>query len=360
MPETGQTVLVLGAGASVAEAKGHRPKQDRDHPPLDANFFIRAARHTAPGRRRSIEAHARHLGQPDLCTTAPSVSLEQYLGRLFFEMNADATDPNVRAYFNLVRWYAAELLTTTNWMMGRGGSIKRLIERELRRSGGLAIITFNHDLLIENALSLLAPRLFGQTWCLSHAYGFNASLTPIASKGEPTFTLNCPGDTGNHIPVYKLHGSVNWVFRTLRRYPTHDFARRELKLALWNNVKLTPWVDRVTNPARGRKAWYLWPLVVPPIYEKHGFIHGELAGIWQLAAEKLHTATRVLFWGYSFPQADLHARYFFQSAAHTNPALRHPILINPDPQSHVQLWDVLKPRHVAHFHDVTDFLSDGA
>jgi hypothetical protein len=355
MTPTEHTVFVLGAGASVAEAKGFRAKRDRDHPPLDANFFARAARHTDAWRRAPIEAHARTMGQGDLCTTSPTVSLEQYLGRLFFEMNADATTTNVRAYFDLVRWYAAELLTTTNWMIGRSGSIKKLLERELRRPSSISIVTFNHDLLIENALSLLAPRLFGQPWCLKHAYGITPSLTPVAGKGA-TFDLDCPGDIDSHIPIYKMHGSVNWVFRTLRKYPPPSFASRDRGLALWHNTAITPWVERV-NYRKGRK-WYLWPLIVPPIYEKHGFIHGELAGVWQSASARLDQATRIVFWGYSFPRADLHARYFFQSAALRNPALTRPILINPDPASEVSLYEVLRPRRVHHYHDVKDFLDD--
>lgn len=114
----------------------------------------------------------------------------------------------------------------------------------------------------------------------------------------------------------------------------------------------------MSSRGTGRKKWYLWPLIVPPIYEKHGFIHGELAGVWQDAARRLESATRIIFWGYSFPRADLHARYFFQSAAHQNPALRHPILINPDPETQVHLYEVLRPDQVTQYHDVRNFLAD--
>jgi hypothetical protein len=357
MPLGGHTVLVLGAGASVAEAKGHRPRQERDHPPLDSNFFSRAVRHAERARIDPIESHAERLGQPDLCSSALPVSLEQYLGRLFFEMNSRASSGNVEAYFDLVRWYAVELLTTTNWMMGRNGSIKKLLERELRRSRNLAILTFNHDLLIENALALLAPRFFGRTWCLRHAYQF-ASAPASITDPSATYDTDCPGDTKSHVPIYKLHGSVNWVFRTRNKYPPPDFARRDRTLLIWNNVQIDPGVESMEATTGRRKNWYLWPLIVPPIYEKHGFIHGELARIWSRAAESLRQAERVIFWGYSFPRADLHARYFFQGAAHENIALTTPILINPDPQSEVHLWEVLKPRRVHHYHDVRDFLAD--
>src|SRR4051794_27025119 len=110
------SVLVLGAGASVAEAKDHRRTWEVDHPPLDLNFFRRAARHGAEPFG-AVANHARDLGQPELTQDNPPVSLEEHLGRLYFEMNNAGTEENVRAYFDLVHLYTTELLTTTNWMI---------------------------------------------------------------------------------------------------------------------------------------------------------------------------------------------------------------------------------------------------
>jgi hypothetical protein len=133
MVEDMHTVIVVGAGASVAEAKGHRPTRDRDHPPLDANFFERVARHQDGPRLRRIIENANQLGHPHLCDSSVQISLEQYLGRLFFEMHNRRNEANVHSYFDLVRLYTNELLTTTNWMLGRSGSIKKLLEKERGR-----------------------------------------------------------------------------------------------------------------------------------------------------------------------------------------------------------------------------------
>ena len=81
---------------------------------MDANFFEKAARHN-PARFEAIAARATALGQPDLVSTARRVSLEQYLGRLYFEMVNSSSETDVAHYYRLVRFYAAELLTTTNW-----------------------------------------------------------------------------------------------------------------------------------------------------------------------------------------------------------------------------------------------------
>jgi hypothetical protein len=252
-----ETVFVMGAGASVAEAIAHRPKRDRDHPPLDATFFQRAPRHALPTLLRRVEGHAEELGQLHLTDAVPPVSLEQHLGRLYFEMQRRPTDDNVGAYYDLINLYSDELLETTSWMAGRSGPIRRVIETELRRSDALSVVTFNHDLLIENALSLMAPSRFGRVWCMNHAYGLG-SLETIANAG-PTFSMECPGGPDEHVRIYKLHGSVNWVFRTLREHPPPEATRGKRDLLIWNKTSIPAYNRRVTYPgrSRGRRSWYL-------------------------------------------------------------------------------------------------------
>jgi len=356
--EARRSVLVLGAGASVAEAMWHRPKRDRDYPPLDANFFRRASRHAIPTLLASVKEHAAELGEPDLDSTEPPVSLEQHFGRLFFDMQTDPKATNVAAYYDLIRLYSDELLATTEWMSGkRSGPLRRVIEAELRRGYRLSIITFNHDLLIENALTRIPSRTFGNVWCMAHAYGLGP-LEPIRNRAD-AFSMECPGGTAEHVPVYKLHGSVNWVFKTSRANPPAESTRRRRELLIWTNRVIRPRIRHVnwTSPSGlGRGRWYLWSLIVPPIYEKGGFIRHELKAVWDGAAGALEGADRVVFWGYSFPRADIYSRYFFQRAANENPRLRAPVLINPDPAAHRELWTVLRPTAVEHYRDVRGYL----
>jgi hypothetical protein len=349
------TVIVIGAGASVAEAKWHKPTRSKDHPPLDSTFFERVARHQKGNLLDRIVARAASLGYPDICTTVPSLSLEQYLGRLFFEMQNQRSEENVHAYFDLVRLYSDELLTTTNWMVGRDASIKRLLNSARAGRRRVTVVTFNHDLLVENALSQMSARRHGNVWCLKHCYGVGIHDT-CSSQAFDTFDYECPGGPEDHVPILKLHGSINWVFRAVAAYPPADFARRKRKLFLWNNRELPPEVNRLHYEKS--RDWYLWPLIVPPIYEKHGLIRNELEGVWSRADAALRDCSKVVFWGYSFPRADLHARYFFQAAAQSNAALREPVFINPDPAAHSELCQVLAPGKVSYYHDVTDYLND--
>jgi hypothetical protein len=210
--------------------------------------------------------------------------------------------------------YAAELLTTTNWMAGRRGSVSNLIRSELDSGYKLSIITFNHDLLIENALATLSSRKYGHAWCMRHAYGLGGDTGTCSVPNEPSYEYSCPGEPESHVPIYKIHGSLNWVFRTLREYPSAEFARNDRKLLIWKNVTLPPWVNTLGGGS-SRRDWYLCPSL-----------------------------------------SLLYMRSTASSMESSNDSLRAPVLINPDPAAHAALWDVLRPRHVHHFHDIRDFL----
>lgn len=364
----GKTVFVLGAGASLAEAIGHHPVRDREHPPLDRNFFARAARRNRARSPQTPEAalhasllgrvatRAQGLGVPDLVGQTPAVSLEEYMGRLFYDMNTTASSQNIQAYYDLVRLYNSELLATTNWMIGRNGVIRRAIQRELR-DADVSIVTFNHDLLAENALATLSTRHTG-AWCLTHAYGLS-NLSATISDQSDAYSVDCPGNRDSHIPIFKLHGSCNWVYRTRNPYPSPHVARGDRALFLWTNKQLSQSTQMRIRASGGRTSWYMWPNIIPPVYEKHTYITGDLKRVWDRAGEAIAAATRVVFWGYSFPRADLHARYFFTALSQRNDALKSPTLINPDPRAQDELWAVLQPRRVLHYRDVTAFL-DGA
>lgn len=321
---------------------------------MDATFFRRAKPHAPQNLLDRVTEQAKLVGQPDLFRDDPPVSLEQHLGRIYFEMKNARSDASREAYFNLLQLYQSELLKTTNWMIGRSGCLKKLIAAEVHRGNPVSILTFNHDLLAENALELLSPNRYPGSWCLGHSYGLG-DIEIIASAGDQ-FDIGCPGDIDQHVQLLKLHGSVNWVFRTRDPYPPGNIEQRnQRKLFLWTNKQLPERQGIKLQTQRGRN-WYLWPLIVPPIYEKHGFIRHELQEVWKRASEEVARAERIIFWGYSFPQADLHARYFFESAANLNDALRSPVLINPDPSSESALWEVLRPRSVRHYRHIGEHL----
>lgn len=350
-------VFVLGAGASLAEAQDRRATQQRHHPPLDANFFQRVAKYRPSPLFKAVQTQAARLGVADLARTNPPVGLEEYLGRLYFNTQHNPLKTSVRAYFEMIDLYAWEVITTTNWMVGKGGLITKAIQKELAAGRRVSVITFNIDLLIENALERVAhsrKKVEKADWGLGDAYGFRNQL-PWAQGMEEPFDYDGPAE----IKLYKMHGSVNWVFKTRDYHPPADLVSKK-KREVWCVIdkKLSP--SRMTlksGPSKGRSSWYAFPLIVPPIYEKHAFIRAHLQEVWDNAETALLDANRVIFWGYSFPVADTHARQFFQGMADQNSVLRSPVVINPDPETGAALWPLLRADQVTQYRDVRGYLA---
>lgn len=350
------TVFVLGAGASLGEAQDRRPVQTREHPPLDANFFQRVAKHQNNALFRKVQAQAAQLGIDDLARTDAPVGLEDYLGRLYFNVQHNPLRASVQAYFELIDLYAWEVLRTTNWMIGKAGLIKRVLQKEIAAGRSVSIITFNIDLLIENALERLAHSRPKASWGLRDAYGFASPLTWVQGENKEPFDWSEPVE----IPLYKMHGSVNWVFQTRDYFPPADLVSKSRKV--FQVVDKVLEADRLrvrSRGGKGRAVWWAFPLIVPPIYEKHAFIRTHLQEVWDNAETALATADKVVFWGYSFPVADTHARQFFQGVADRNPVLRAPVIINPDPATGSALWTLLRANQVTQYRGATGYLSDG-
>jgi hypothetical protein len=320
-----ETVLAVGAGASVAEAMGRHAKWEKDRPPLDLDFFTRAkAAAREPSLIRRISEHATSLGHPDPSTSTTPTSLEHYLGLLYFRLLHEPTPEDKSAYFDLPRLYNRELLSTTNWLVGRPrGQLEMLIRRELsRETERLTVVTFDHDLLIENALATLPGRAFGKRFCLRHSYGFDESVRTASVSGVEEWEP-CAGDHGEVVAICKLHGSLNWVFTTRDLTLSLNLARAKKAIHLLRPKR--PRAD--LRIASSRRRYYLWPVVVPPIYEKQGFITTHLQAVWDRATDALRQADRIVFVGYSFPAADHHARFFFEGLANANPSLKRPAVI---------------------------------
>ncbi len=151
-----------------------------------------------------------------------------------------------------------------------------------------------------------------------------------------------------------MHGSVNWLFRTRDYYPGADLLGKPRKLYQLTDRYLG--VNRLQYKKGRGRPWMMFPLIVPPVYEKHTLIRSNLSEVWSNAEAVLRVADKVVFWGYSFPAADTHARHFFRTLSERNPALKSPYLLNPDPGAAAALWSVLRPQRLSHFRDARAYL----
>jgi hypothetical protein len=334
--------LVLGAGATLANAKHFREERRLDtHPPLDATFFrtLRARQVPIPPALRLYIK--RLLGADPTPALLEQLRMEEFFKDLYYDFQSAPESGSMRtAYIELVNVYTRVLRDTTNWLCRderRGAPIGQLIAAAAGVADTLNIVTFNHDLVIENEIFKRA-RLRNR-WCLETGYGAIASdmtkiRSGIAGADFPRHSSEC--DHSRPITVLKLHGSLNWVVRMRGVYPstsrlTGRTSSNEVALSRRREI-IARLRYTVAQKDRGRTSWNTWPVIIPPIYAKQALIQ-TVQPAWDEAREALRTCDRLVVFGYSLPSADIEAEKLFQRALSINSNAKRIEIVNPDPDS---------------------------
>ena len=174
--------------------------------------------------------------------------------------------------------------------------------------GSLSIVTTNYDLNIESAFFSLGS---------SVDPGF--SLNRIDAKFQKTGKLY----SERGIPLFKLHGSVNWYGDETNEtgivvddwvVKVHGSFDDEQKNCLPSLCTANYETDRD-------------PIIVPPSFLKPD-LPPALVSLWKGAAKALSQASMVAFIGYSFPASDTEMMYFLARALADNPNLRAVYLLD--------------------------------
>lgn len=261
--------MLVGAGATLAEALPSRP---RLRPPLDATFFDLASRARLAGREVMKAYMEEHFGiDPFRGYTMESVFNYVYSDVFATPRPAGA----LNAYWALVQMYAAAIARTTNGLRGttRQG-VGSLLRTLWTLDADLTFITFNQDLVIEKAIEAASATATysGIPWNVETCYGrdFVGFLYPRSGR------MFSAGWDENDQPnpslrIYKLHGSLNWVWRAA----TLDDARNSIPRPGTDIYCLTGQaIEGDLELDEEVQDKYLLPLVVPPIYEKGPSVPG--------------------------------------------------------------------------------------
>jgi hypothetical protein len=362
------TCIVLGAGASLSNALHFRGTRMRDtRPPLDTTFFetVRARRIalSLPLRRyfRSI------LGVDPLSTALGDLRMEQVFADVFYDFGEAPDDRDVlRAYIDLVDLYLRVLRETTNWLAAdsrRGAPIGRLLAAAAAGSESLTVITFNHDLVIENEIHRRAQ--LRARWCIDKCYGSLSSdlaLLRPTGQGVPVFPLHEAGvcDHDAPITILKLHGSLNWVVRLQGQRPNANLlsGHTHPQMHLLMRRQLTGREVYVRHAGRGRQRWNFWPIVVPPVYAKQA-LRGAVQKAWVDARAIVESAERLVFFGYSLPQIDVEAQKLFERGLARNQSVEWIDVVNPGPEAAARFADIGANTPVRWYPSVDDLLERG-
>jgi hypothetical protein len=325
--------VVLGAGATLAQARHlHESGVMGELPPLDATFFDRLVdlklKATPALRAYAVDV----LGVNPFLHDTPKPRMEEFFKHAFYDFISETTKegPQARLYGQLVAMYRSLLLRTTNWIGARAdeGPVPELIAAAAGAANQVDILTFNYDLVVENALAELHEAR--GRWCLRHGYGhFGAKRHFTFQRDADTFAdpQTCPHP--RPIRLYKLHGSLNWYVDTESTIPDAAVLRGERESG--QRIRVT---RRRQVPRRLRHGGQSsWPVLIPPVYAKQPFIRNFMAPIWEDARRALGACDRLVFYSYSIPLLDIEAEKEFQRAIAHNPRLAYVDVVNPDPGS---------------------------
>jgi hypothetical protein len=286
--------------------------------------------------------------------------MEDFFGDLFYECSEspdDSTSPAIDAYRHLLRSYNSLLVKTTGWFYNKnlgvlGRWFRRLVSESIVER--LTVITFNHDLVMENVLAQLP---YGQRWCVENGYG-PIELAPVRSRRNiaplPQHSAACNHETP--IELLKLHGSLNWQVKTR----SHDPSYKDL-FQPSSNTSMDCILDRVPQLALQRRKgtsrpWRLWPQIIPPVYGKQNLISSRFGPIWATAAERLVTAHRLYVVGYSLPPTDVHTEKMLgKSVRHGN--INDVVVVNPDPGCAARIAEVTNVNRLRWVKDLPTLLS---
>lgn len=244
-----------------------------------------------------------------------------------------------------------------------GGPVGRLVGAAAGCADRVDIVTFNHDLVIEN--EIFKQSRLQRRWCIERSYGeFGTDKTFLETQGLPMFPLHSEDcDHVRPLVVHKMHGSLNWWIRTRSREPTPgvlagDVTAPDIMITRERNLRD---VHRVRMKPSGKgSSWNVWPVIVPPVYNKGPLIDAFMPSVWSEARDALSQSDRVVFFGYSLPLGDIEAEKAVQCALALNTHTPWVGVIDPNPQLTARYGQLLPSTPLRWYPSASSFLSGAA
>ena len=301
-PPTIETVIFLGAGASRAEGA---PLQGE----LFREYFLHCNEngdaHSHQWDSELVEFFSDffgiHVANRDEVRSAQFPTFEEVLGiielanmqgenfRGWPSTQADSLScrPRLEHVHDVLIFLIAEILDfkLRDPATHHPKLVSALQAADMLRS--TSFVSLNYDILIDNAM-LRARDDYDLD--LDYSIGF-MNFGPQWKRPRPKKSIR----------LFKLHGSLNWLYcptcRTIRITPKEKGICR-LK---WRPQECTcSTCDTLAVP-----------VIIPPTYFK-ALSNLYLREIWHAAEQSLQECRRIIFCGYSFPDADVHVRYLLK------------------------------------------------
>ncbi len=205
----------------------------------------------------------------------------------------------------------------------RGGQTHHMQLVKSLKSQGLygetIFVSTNYDLLIDDALGWEVD--YGVRFIGAHSFG--SQEKPMAKA-----------------KLLKLHGSLNWLYcpvcNNLNSYET------KVVLSLMHD-------NKPVTRCQFCKAVMSHVIVPPTFYKDMSRVF--LSSIWNRAENELREVDRVIFCGYSLPDADMHVKYLLKrmQTNRTNPQKVQLVLVNHHSRKSKDEADYERQRYLRFF-----------
>ncbi|MBK6658506.1 MAG: SIR2 family protein [Proteobacteria bacterium] len=337
----------------MAEALPSKPSR-KATPPLDTTFFELCRLADYPNRIPVKRYFEDHYG---IDPFAGGHRMEEIFNYIYSDAFSKNTPPGcLEAYWSLLRLYAHAIAQTTNSLEGKSRYGVGALVRHLWKPTAypnLSFITFNQDLLIEKAIettkSLASYR--SVYWDITQTYGVDFDSYISTSRSSRPFWASCL----HSIKVLKLHGSLNWFYKVRSgQDPKNAIRDPKSQLICLNHQEILSNL-RLMSPM---KAIDLIPLVVPPIYEKASRYQKAIGPIWEKAEQEIAESTKLIIFGYSFPDTDFAARTLFRRCFYKNRSLQEIDVIDTDPKVAAKIAGLLDVKKFKYYRDVHKYTHD--
>ena len=203
-----------------------------------------------------------------------------------------------------------------------------LIEKH-KSHKNISIITTNYDLMPEFFINEIKGEC---------AYNIHSKYNEWKTHSDSTNKFVYINHS-NLIPIYKLHGSVNYFFDNGKNKDTINIVTDKLNSdvdgvgkshaeVFKKRPSLFP-LDAIAELKKLNNNEIPTPAIIPPMYSKIESM-AWLKSIWSNSLIAIRNAKIIVFIGYSFPQSDGFMKSFFQSALVNRKSPNTPIIINLD------------------------------
>jgi hypothetical protein len=188
--------------------------------------------------------------------------------------------------------------------------IYRKFCNELKK--GDTVVTFNYDLIVEQEL------WSQRKWTFLDGYGLKKDINDFQAPFSGTYPSDLP--TESLIKIYKLHGSLGWVY--------DDLNEKIIFIGMPNYFQGYTGLFCENNLQASAARWDEGTTLIEPSYIKR-FNCTPVLDIWKQAFQALQQSNELIIIGYSLPEADDAAHAFLTVGVHTS-QITSITIVNPD------------------------------